>query len=204
MKSAKEGHNGQQKKFLSEKMIENYIWWAVTTIIVCWTVLMYVDGRSTKAFMGILTIASLVIIGAWQKKTKTPFPTMFAGMTYLFIFISVGLGTFGGAYKINHFDDFLHLTSGIWIGYGAWLIMKKIIGDALVEKLPKAFITIYIVSFALAIAGFWELMEFAGDKLFHFTAQGRDPDDTMFDMIDGLIGGTITAIFIATKHGRKL
>ena len=184
--------------------VDRWIWWIVTIIITGWSVWMIVDGRSTKAFMGILTILSLVAIGTWQRKARNPFPSIFASMTYGFIFISVGIGTFGGAYSIHHFDDFLHLTSGIWIGYGAWLILQYIVGKQLVEQLPIAFIGLYIITFALAVAGFWELLEFAGDKLFHFTAQGRDPDDTMFDMIDGLIGGTVTAVFLMIKMKRAV
>lgn len=183
--------------------VERVIWWIITVIITAWSIWMLLDGRSTKAFMGLLTILSLIGIGSWQLKGSNPFPSDFAIMTYGFIFVSVGLGTFGGAYKINHFDDFLHLTSGIWIGYGAWVIMQKMIGKHLIEQMPKAFIGLYVIMFALAVAGLWELLEFAGDKLFHFTAQGRDPDDTMFDMIDGLIGGTIAAIFIIKNHGNR-
>lgn len=104
--------------------IERVIWWIITIFITAWSVWMFLDGRSTKAFMGLLTILSLIGIGIWQLKARNPFPSGFAIMTYGFIFVSVGLGTFAGAYKINHFDDFLHLTSGIWIGYGAWLIMQ--------------------------------------------------------------------------------
>ena len=33
-------------------------------------------------------------------------------------------------------------------------------------------------------------------------AQGRDPDDTMFDMIDGLVGGGVTA-FIILIHRKE-
>ncbi|MGM9929439.1 MAG: hypothetical protein ACI35P_15965 [Bacillus sp. (in: firmicutes)] len=186
------------------KRVERFFGWAVTVAIVIWTILMFVDGRDTKVFMGLLTIASLLLIMFGQKKSSYAFSSAFVIMTYIFIFVSVGLGTFGGAYSIPHFDDFLHLTSGVWMGYGAWVLIQKIIGEKLVDQLPRLFIAIYIIVFALAVAGFWELMEFAGDKLFHFTAQGRDPDDTMFDMIDGLIGGIVAAFFIARKHGRKL
>ncbi|OHX53928.1 hypothetical protein BB776_01505 [Planococcus salinarum] len=61
-----------------------------------------------------------------------------------------------------------------------------------------------MICFSLAAAAVWELLEFAGDKLFSFTAQGRDPDDTMIDMIMGLIGGSITAIAIVKlRHKDK-
>lgn len=190
-----------QKKNKSKK-IENIIWLLITVIITSWTLYMFIDGEGTKAFMGLLTILSLVAIGLWQMKSSNPFPPIFAGMTYAFIFVSVGLGTFGGFYSINHFDDFLHVTSGIWIGYGAWIVMGYLLGQQEVEKLPKSFIGLYIIMFALAVAGLWELMEFAGDKLFQFTAQGRDPDDTMIDMIDGLIGGAVAALLILRNHGK--
>lgn len=184
--------------------IVRMIWWVVFIIITAWSVYMLFDGRETKAFMGLLTIVSLIAIGIWQRKSRYAFPDFFAGMTYVFIFIAVGLGTFGGFYSIPHFDDFLHLTSGIWIGCGAWILMGLLVGKTIIDQLPKFFIGLYIILFALAIAGAWELLEFAGDKLFHFTAQGRDPDDTMFDMIDGLIGGIIASTFIIRSHSKKL
>lgn len=182
------------------KITERITWLAVTAVISGWTIFLYVDGRSTKGFMGILTIAALLAVGFWQMKAQKPFPPLFAVMTYIFIFISVGLGTFAGGYRIHHFDDFLHVSSGIWIGYGAWIVLCLLVGEELKDKLPSAFVALYLVAVALAVAGTWELLEFAGDKLLHFTAQGRDPDDTMFDMIDGLIGGTIFTIFFVIKR----
>lgn len=185
------------------KLTERIIWLAVTAVITGWSIYMYADGRSTKAFMGVLTIAALLAVGIWQIKARKPFPSAFAVITYIFIFISVGLGTFGGGYSIHHFDDFLHVSSGIWIGYGAWIVLCLLLGEELKDKLPSPFIALYLVAVALAVAGTWELLEFAGDKLLHFTAQGRDPDDTMFDMIDGLIGGAIFTVFLVVKRGKK-
>ncbi|MGX7596765.1 hypothetical protein ACWNS2_16285 [Planococcus plakortidis] len=71
--------------------------------------------------------------------------------------------------------------------------------------MPNSIIALYMISFSLAAAAVWELLEFAGDKLFSFTAQGRDPDDTMIDMIMGLLGGSITAFAILQlrRRGQK-
>lgn len=187
-------------KILAQK-IERMIWLAVVVSIAVWSIFMQMDGRNQKVFMGVLTIIALLAVSLWQKKSKHSLPSAFVSMVYVFIFISVGLGTFGGGYKVNHFDDALHLMSGVWTGYGGWIILELIVGKKLAEQLPKRFVVFYVIVFALAVAGSWELLEFAGDKLFHFTAQGRDHDDTMYDMIDGLIGGTFIALFIASKHG---
>ena len=61
---------------------------------------------------------------------------------------------------------------------------------------------IYLLSFSLAVAGFWEIVEFLGDRNFGFTA-GRGYEDTMMDMIDGLLGGLVMTAFIVKNHGKK-
>ena len=185
------------------KKTELACWWIVALAMAVGTVYMYMEGKETKGLMGILTCLCLAAIGLWQWKSRHAVHSGFMSMTYLFIFISVGLGTFGGAYSIPHFDDFLHVSSGIWLGYGAWILLLKMVGGHVADQLPKAFIALFIILFAMASAGVWELLEFAGDKLLHFTAQGRDPDDTMFDMIDGLIGGIIAATWIITRKKDK-
>lgn len=183
--------------------IEKGIWWLVTTSIAVWSIVMLTEGRNQKAFMGMLTIIALVAIAIWQNKSRYPLPASFVSMVYGFIFVSVGLGTFGGFYHVNHFDDVLHLMSGVWTGFGGWLILERMVGNDIAVRLSKAFIVFYVIVFALAVAGSWELLEFAGDKLFHFTAQGRDHDDTMYDMIDGFIGGIVIAIFLGKKYGHS-
>lgn len=176
---------------------------AVTLLMLVGTMIMFFEGDGTKGFMGILTCVILLVMGGWQWKAKQALDGFLMIMTYLFVFISVGIGTFGGGYAIKHFDDFLHVTSGIWLGYAALVLTRQIIGEELMRKLPKAFLAGLMVIFALCSAGAWELLEFAGDQLFHFTAQGRDPKDTMFDMMDGLIGGVISAIFYSIRNNER-
>ena len=179
--------------------IERIIFWTVTLLMSVGTVILFIEEDTTKGFMGVLTCASLLAIGVWQWKAKKALDASLMIITYLFIFISIGIGTFSGGYAIKHFDDFLHVTSGIWLGYAALVLTKQMIGNELTQKLPKAFLAGIMVIFALGSAGAWELLEFAGDQLFHFTAQGRDPKDTMFDMMDGLIGGILSAVFYLIK-----
>ena len=178
------------------------LYWIVLSMLIIGTSMMYNSGENTKGFMGILTIAVIMVIAIGQKYCWT-FTPLFVSILYGFIFVAVGLGTFGGGYKVPHFDDFLHILSGIWIAYGSWIILKRLAGDHLAGQIPNSFIGLYMICFALAAAGVWELLEFGGDKLFHFTAQGRDPDDTMFDMIDGLVGGGVTMFIILIYRRRK-
>lgn len=182
--------------------VERIVWWFVQASLLAGIFYMYSEGNGTKVFMGFLTIAVMVVIALVQRRFHYPLPSIFASIVYVFVFFAVVVGTFGGGYRINHFDDFLHIFSGIWIGYASWIIFRRVIGNGEAANLPKSFIALYMICFSLAAAAVWELLEFAGDKLFSFTAQGRDPDDTMIDMIMGLIGGTITAIVILILRDR--
>jgi hypothetical protein len=184
---------------MRSRVIEWAVWWLVLFIITFWSILFFVNDNDTKGFMGGLTISLLIALAMWQKGLKRRLPSNFIVMLYVFIFIAVGLGTFGGLYKVNRFDDFLHFSSGIIAGYGSWILLYYLVGKKLVTQLPNSFIVLYVIIFVLAIAGFWELLEFAGDKWFHFTAQGRDPDDTMIDMIDGLAGGILFVAILINR-----
>lgn len=183
--------------------IERVVWWSVQLSLVAGIVYMYIQDNGTKVFMGLLTIAVMAAIALVQRRFQYPLPSIFASIVYVFIFFSVVIGTFGGAYQLNNFDDFLHIFSGIWIGYASWIILRRLLRNGGAGHLPNAFIALYMICFSLAAAAVWELMEFAGDKLFNFTAQGRDPDDTMIDMIMGLIGGLITAVVILKLRSRS-
>nr|WP_295971863.1 hypothetical protein [uncultured Bacillus sp.] len=179
------------------RVLEKAVWLLVMISIIIGTCYMFMIDKSSKVLMGFFTLALLVLMALGQKYIRLP--ALFITILYGFIFMAVGLGTFGGMYRVSHFDDVLHVFSGILLGYGSWIILKYMTGKELPGLLPNSFIVLYIFCFSLASAGGWELLEFAGDKLFHFTAQGRDPDDTMYDMIDGMIGGLVAAYFIV-KH----
>lgn len=176
--------------------VERIVWWSVQASLLAGIYYMYTQNNGTKVFMGFLTVAVMVAIALVQRRFNYPLPSIFASIVYIFVFFSVVVGTFGGGYQLNNFDDFLHVFSGIWIGYASWIILRRLLRNGGAAHLPNSFIALYMICFSLAAAAAWELLEFAGDKLFSFTAQGRDPDDTMIDMIMGLIGGSITAFAI--------
>lgn len=180
---------------MQRRNLEFTTWGLIFLVIFIWSIFYFSTGISQKGFMGVLTLALLLALALWQKHSHNRLPVPFIVMIYIFIFVAIGLGTFGGLYSIHGFDDVLHFLSGILSGYGAWFILLSFEGKKTVSRLSQKFIILYIIVFVLAVAGFWELLEFAGDRFFHFTAQGRDHADTMFDMIDGFLGGIVFCIF---------
>jgi hypothetical protein len=60
-------------------------------------------------------------------------------------------------------------------------------------RLTLPFIGLFTVVFTLAVGGIWEIGEFTVDKLLDLNTQ-RGLDNTMWDIINNLIGGTLAAL----------
>ncbi|MBR3217636.1 MAG: hypothetical protein IKF69_14680, partial [Exiguobacterium sp.] len=70
-------------------------------------------------------------------------------------------------------------------------------------EIPKQFLFVYIVVFAMAGAALWEMYEFTSDVVLNTTMQGNGNDDTMVDIIAGSLGGILAAFFVVTLHQRE-
>ncbi|OHX53927.1 hypothetical protein BB776_01500 [Planococcus salinarum] len=89
--------------------VERIVYWSVQASLLAGIIYMYSQDNGTKVFMGFLTVAVMAAIALVQRHLHYPLPSIFAGIVYVFVFFSVVVGTFGGGYRIDHFDDFLHI-----------------------------------------------------------------------------------------------
>ncbi len=114
----------------------------------------------------------------------------------LFLFFATILGSCFDFYGlINHYDDFLHMWSGfITVAIGYNLLIS--INDRIYVR--KIFVILYLFTFSMGVASVWEITEFLFDT-FLGTQMQRGLNDTMFDMIDALIG-TIIMILLYSKR----
>ena len=58
---------------------------------------------------------------------------------------------------------------------------------------------IFIFMFSVAIGNLWEVLEFLLDVMFKINCQAGGLNDTMVDMIDGIIGAIISLPFLLRK-----
>ncbi|WP_396129408.1 hypothetical protein [Exiguobacterium mexicanum] len=70
-------------------------------------------------------------------------------------------------------------------------------------EMPKRFVFVYIVVFAMAGAALWEMYEFTSDLVLNTTMQGNGNDDTMVDIVAGLLGGIIAALLVTEIHRKE-
>ena len=63
----------------------------------------------------------------------------------------------------------------------------------------RIFFVIYMFMFSMGIASIWELIEFGLDRYLGFDCQAGALTDTMFDILDCLIGSIIATIYYYFK-----
>lgn len=115
----------------------------------------------------------------------------------LLITLSLFLHTFMGEgldfyQKIDAWDNVLHVYGSAVIAMLAFLITYTLHYTKKV-RLTIPLIGFFTVTFAMAVGGLWEIGEFAIDGIFGKRTQDG-LTDTMWDMIEDLIGGMVIAI----------
>ena len=120
-----------------------------------------------------------------------------------FLFVAEGIGAGLQFYAIiSIYDVIMHLCSGILLAFlGEYTLTLFNKGNP--PKLPSLIHYVYCFIFAAACAGFWEIWEFSGDKLFGFNSQLGSLDDTMTDIIAGSLGAIIGVLILIILNQRK-
>ncbi|MBE6052604.1 MAG: hypothetical protein E7212_01625 [Clostridium sartagoforme] len=111
-----------------------------------------------------------------------------------FIFLSMYLASVWNFYGIPNYDKFLHLLSGAIIAIIGYAIYIYLTNETSRKEMNSLTPVIFVIIFATAAAGAWEIWEFTTDSLFGLTAQNNSLHDTMWDIICGTLVGIITAI----------
>ncbi|MGL5417209.1 MAG: hypothetical protein ACRDAU_16195 [Clostridium sp.] len=125
-------------------------------------------------------------------------------ITLGFIFLSMYLANVWNFYGINHYDKFLHLTSGIILGFIALAFYMYMFDIKEKKDINCTKLIIFTIMFLVAVAGLWEVWEFTTDSLFNLTAQ-NGLDDTMWDIILGTLGGVVVLIpIVLYSKGKKI
>lgn len=144
-------------------------------------------------------IIATYILSLLNKKFNYLCNDMLIIMINLFILSSLVLGTSYGFYKINHYDDVLHIWSGAIGSVMAYIVINVCTKKEDRKNIKKIFFFLFIIMFSLGIGNLWEILEFSLDLLFKINCQAGGLKDTMIDMIDGLIGTIIITPFLLRK-----
>ena len=158
--------------------------------------------KERKIFeLGILTfcIVSTFLLGIVNKKVNKLLDNSIYINLVIFIMVSSLFGSCFKFYSINHYDDFLHLYSGVLSCNIAYLIIRYFNNEENIKMVNKVFVMIFLFMFTMGVASLWEIMEFSLDNILGTHTQIGGLEDTMIDMIDALIGAFISIPYFIKK-----
>ena len=159
----------------------------------------FVTVRNFRSIiLSILSLIGIIILIILNKKYKHLFGNLLVNTLIIFIAISILGGTCFDFYRFNHFDDVLHITSG-FIGCMVARILFYFSQNETDIPRKRIFFVIYMFMFSMGIASIWELIEFGLDRYLGFNCQAGGLTDTMFDILDCLIGSVIATIYYYFK-----
>lgn len=115
-------------------------------------------------------------------------------MNLIFIFLSMYLASGLNFYSIPNYDKFLHLLSGAVIAIIGYVLFLYLTTKKSRKEMNTLMPVVFVVIFATAVAGTWEIWEFTTDSIFGLKAQNGSLTDTMWDIICGTVVGIITSI----------
>ena len=159
----------------------------------------FVTVRNFRSIIvSILSLIGIIILIILNKKYRHLFGNLLVNTLIIFIAISILGGTCFDFYRFNHFDDVLHITSG-FIGCMVARILFYFSQNETDIPRKRIFFVIYMFMFSMGIASIWELIEFGLDRYLGFDCQAGGLTDTMFDILDFLIGSVIATIYYYFK-----
>ena len=159
----------------------------------------FVTVRNFRSIIvSILSLIGIIILIILNKKYRHLFGNLLVNTLIIFIAISILGGTCFDFYRFNHFDDVLHITSG-FIGCMVARILFYFSQNETDIPRKRIFFVIYMFMFSMGIASIWELIEFGLDRYLGFDCQAGGLTDTMFDILDCLIGSIISTIYYYFK-----
>lgn len=168
---------------------------------ICFGVNRIIDGD----FYRFLIYLSIIPVMLVPKILKTYFKiklTSTLEFIYLvFVFCAHFLGSIVDFYHtINNYDKIMHFLSGVITAY---LGLYTLINLRKYDQKDIFFNVLFIISFVLMIAVFWEFFEYFSDLLFKQDAQNvltTGIHDTMTDMIAAFIGSVLFSTFYIHKE----
>ena len=165
-----------------------------TVILIITGIYDYFARDGEKLFRIGLTFVTIILVYLLFIKGFLKGARIIYYINMTFVFLSMYLASVWNFYSITNYDKFLHLLSGAIIAIIGNILFIYLTNDISRKEMNPLTSAIFVILFATAAAGVWEIWEFTTDSLFGLTAQNNSLNDTMWDIICGTVVGLITAI----------
>jgi len=156
------------------------------------------DTSRWQVALGGMIVGAIPIGLLFLKENPFNIPTIIG--YYVFLFCSSYLGSIASFYlHYKWWDSAVHLYKGIYIGGVGITLIKVFIRKSATENISRWIIFLFVVSLSVTASILWEVYEFLGDRWVTHTMQRGGNTDTMLDLLAGLLGGLLIAIYGAMR-----
>ena len=177
------------------KKINNYIIFIISLASLCIAVKDFNLGKYDRLVAELTIVFVFLIPKILNKLFSLKFNDKFEFVYIIFIILSQFLGSCLNLFNIVWwYDLFTHFLSGVFTGILSFIILKFL---NKFDYKSKVFNILFIISFSLMVASFWEFGEFTFDTLFGMNVQHSietGVKDTIEDMLIATFGSIIVVL----------
>lgn len=145
----------------------------------------------TGVINGLFALVLLFMPDIIERRYKVRLPIEYSFLIVAFIYASLVLGGMGKFYyRFGWWDDMLHITSGVMLGFAGFIILYILKLKGKLEA-SNFLICFFAFTVALSLGVVWEWYEFLVDTFLGFNMQ-RSLADTMADLFTDSLGAFIS------------
>ena len=185
-----------------------FVYWGLCALVALAAGIFLWWGDWLSAINTSLIFALMLVPSILKGRYRLYLPFALELWIVVFIFLTLFLGGIARFYDwIPFWDKFLHFQSGFLLGVLGYIVIYILNEHGRVHlNLSPGFVSLFAVTFSLALGVVWEVIEFFGDMVFKTTYwQGVGVADTMWDLIADGMGALIISIvgyFWMYRHKR--
>jgi hypothetical protein len=147
-----------------------------------------------------LLIGAALVPSSLEPALEARFPAWLHGFYLGFLLAGPFAGTRLGLYSLwPHWDKAVHTLSGVLIGCAVTFVIGTVSRRKRLD-LPPFLVVAGIVTTGGFVAAAWEIAEYTSDHVLGTHAQNAGLEDTMTDIICGLLGAIIVAVTVSLHH----
>ncbi|MDN4527676.1 membrane-spanning protein, partial [Fictibacillus fluitans] len=193
---------GRQVKVVERKMIK---WSSLLFMTFMLGLFIYYfmkdDSSRWQVALGGIAVSALPLCLLLMK--RNPFPLVLIIGYFLFLLSATYLGSIMQFYlKFQWWDTTVHFYKGVFVGLCAMSLYKMFVPEKLRDRVSPWLYFLFVLSFSCLASALWEIYEFTADLVATHTMQLGGNKDTMEDLLAGVAGGLIAALYAKWKIGR--
>ncbi len=159
------------------------------------------DSSRWQVALGGVAVSALPLLLLRLK--QIPYNTALIIGYYVFLFCTTYLGSIASFYlHFKWWDSTLHLYKGVYVGFAAITLYHVLLPGRVRQEASPWLLFLFVFSLPVIATVFWETYEFVGDQFFTHTMQMGGNKDTMLDIIFGMAGGLVVAVYARVRRGR--